>query len=547
VSEGADRANGAEAADGLALERLALISIEIAETSSRLKKRELIATLLREAAPDEVGLVAGYLAGSPRQRRTGIGWRGVAEMPEPARASSLSVLDVDARLAVISELSGPGSASARSTAVGDLFGAATAAEQGFLRALITGELRQGALDGVMLDAVAQAFSVPAALVRRAAMLAGSTPRIAALAASGGAEALAEVGLTVGVGIKPMLASSAPDVATALGGLAADPAVEGTTRADVAVDGKLDGIRVQVHRQGDQVQVFSRTLDDITGRVGEVVEAALALPAENLVLDGEALTLSPEGRAQPFQVSASRVATRGTSAEKVPLSVFFFDLLHIDGEDLIDQPASVRFERLAALVPAELVVPRLISADASDIQEFSASMLKSGHEGVVLKGLAAPYQAGRRGASWIKVKPRHTLDLVVLAVEWGSGRRRGKLSNIHMGARDPDGGFVMLGKTFKGMTDEMLAWQTEHFLELALDPEAASQPGSWVVPLRPEQVVEIAFDGIQTSSRYPGGMALRFARVLRYRDDKTADEADTIGSVRALHAGSATPDDEGDQQ
>ena len=330
----------------------------------------------------------------------------------------------------------------------------------------------------------------------------------------------------------MLASSAPDLATALAGLETSSA--GTGTPPVAVDGKLDGIRVQVHRDGDDIQVYSRTLDDITGRVGEVVKAARSLPALRFVLDGEALTVGPDGRAQPFQVSASRVATRATSAEQVPLSVFFFDVLHLDGEDLIDEPAHVRFERLAGLVPDHLLVPRLVSSDAAAIEAFGAAMLQAGHEGVVVKALDAPYQAGRRGASWIKVKPRHTLDLVVLAVEWGSGRRRGKLSNIHMGARDPEGGFVMLGKTFKGMTDEMLAWQTEHFMELAIDPEAASQPGSWVVPLRPEQVVEIAFDGIQTSTRYPGGMALRFARVLRYRDDKTADEADTIGTVRALH-------------
>ena len=516
----------------LPLLRLALVSVETAATSSRLKKRDLIAGVLREATTAEVGLVAGYLTGSPRQRRTGIGWRSVASPPEPASAPSLTVLDVDSRLDGISRLGGSGSVAVRAAAVAELFGAATAPEQAFLQALITGELRQGALDGVMLDAVAQAFAVPSAVVRRAAMLSGSTPRIAELAASGGAAALAEVGLTVGVGIKPMLASSAPDLATALAGLETAAAESAAPR--VAVDGKLDGIRVQVHRDGDDVQVYSRTLDDITGRVGEVVKAARSLPAKRFVLDGEALTVSPDGRAQPFQVSASRVATRGTSAEQVPLSVFFFDVLHLDGDDLIDEPAHVRFSRLAALVPDHLLVPRLVSSDTAAIQAFGAEMLTAGHEGVVLKALDSPYQAGRRGASWIKVKPRHTLDLVVLAVEWGSGRRRGKLSNIHLGARDPKGGFVMLGKTFKGMTDEMLAWQTEHFLELAIDRDAASQTGSWVVPLRPEQVVEIAFDGIQTSSRYPGGMALRFARVLRYRDDKTADEADTVDTVRALH-------------
>ncbi|HEX5771575.1 MAG TPA: ATP-dependent DNA ligase, partial [Nocardioidaceae bacterium] len=300
---------------------------------------------------------------------------------------------------------------------------------------------------------------------------------------------------------------------------------------LAVDGKIDGIRVQVHKYDGQVRVFTRTLDEITDRLPEVVEAVAGLPARTVVLDGEAIALEASGRPRPFQETAARTASRvdvGTLREQVPLTSYFFDLLHLDGEDLLDRPARARFDTLAGALPAELVVPRRFTADPAEAAAFFDEIVGLGHEGVVVKSLDATYEAGRRGASWVKVKPRHTLDLVVLAVEWGSGRREGKLSNIHLGVRDEDGGFVMLGKTFKGMTDEMLAWQTERFLELE------TSRTSYAVNVRPEQVVEVAFDGIQTSSRYPGGMALRFARVLRYRDDKTAAEADTIDMVRALH-------------
>lgn len=355
------------------------------------------------------------------------------------------------------------------------------------------------------------------------MLCGATLPVAVAALNGGEEALTAFGLEVGRPVRPMLASSAPDLVAALERIGTGDAV--------AVDCKLDGIRVQVHKYDDQVRVYTRTLDDITDRLPEVVEAVSGLPAKSLVLDGEAIALGPSGRPRPFQETAARTASRldvATLREQVPLTSYFFDVLHVDGEDLLDLPARDRFEALSEALPGELVVPRRVTDDLAEAHQFFADAVGLGHEGVVVKSLTAGYDAGRRGASWVKVKPRHTLDLVVLAVEWGSGRRVGKLSNIHLGARDGEGGYVMLGKTFKGMTDEMLDWQTRRFLELE-----TSRSGH-VVHLRPEQVVEVAFDGIQTSTRYPGGMALRFARVLRYRDDKSADEADTLETVRALH-------------
>jgi DNA ligase-1 len=399
--------------------------------------------------------------------------------------------------------------------VAELFGAATADEQRWLRGLVTGEVRQGALDSLVQEGLAAASGVPLAAVRRAAMLAGSTVSVAAVALSGGEEELAAIGLEVGRPVLPMLASSAPTLEAAL-----TKAGDG----EVAVDTKLDGIRIQVHRGGDEVLVATRSLDVITERLPEVVEIALSLPASCFVLDGEALALDEDGRPRPFQETASRTAM----ASGVTVTPYFFDVLHLDGDDLLDAPGSERAAALERLVPEQHRVPRLVTSDPEAAQGFLVEALAAGHEGVVVKNLAAGYEAGRRGASWVKVKPVHTLDLVVLAVEWGSGRRQGWLSNIHLGARDPEsGGFVMLGKTFKGMTDEMLAWQTERFLELEVSRSRH------VVTVRQEQVVEIAFDGIQRSTRYPGGMALRFARVVRYRDDKTAAAADTIATVREL--------------
>lgn len=506
------------------LAEVAATSSGVAATRSRLAKRALLVDLLRRTEPDDVPVVARYLAGELRQRRTGVGWRSLASMPGPAAEPSLTVLEVDAAFETMAGLEGPGSATARSALVRGLFAAATEDEQRLLRGLVSGELRQGALDALLLDAVAEATGVPPEAVRRAAMMAGATEPVAsaALAAGDPAAALAALGafgLAVGRPVRPMLAQSAPDVASALAQLGPGP---------VVVDTKLDGIRIQVHRSGDDVRVYTRSLDEITVRVPEVVAAVRAMPATDLVLDGEALAVGPDGRPRPFQETASRSATRDADvAAAVALTPFFFDCLHADGRDLLDAPL---LERLAALeqVVGAATVQRLVTDDVAAAEQWFAEAVRSGQEGVVVKAAGAPYEAGRRGAAWIKVKPRHTLDLVVLAVERGSGRRQGWLSNIHLGARDGHGGFVMLGKTFKGMTDEMLRWQTERFTELATSPL-----DEWVVHLRPEQVVEIAFDGLQRSSRYPGGVALRFARVLRYRDDKTADEADTIDTVRGL--------------
>ncbi len=498
-------------------------STAVASTRSRVRKAEVIAEVLRRCAPDEVAVAASWLSGVLPQRRVGVGWRGLSDLPSPAGEPSLTLVETDAALAALAAVAGSGSATTRTAAVRDLFGSATATEQDWLRRLITGEMRQGALDGVSLQAIALAAEVPEAAVRRAVMLAGYAGPVAEAALVGGTEALDAIGLEVGRPVRPMLAASAPDVEAAV----EQVGVGGST----VVDGKLDGIRVQAHRLGDEVRVFTRSLDDITDRVPEVVEAALALDGRSLVLDGEAIALGDGGRPLPFQDTAARTMSSRAVEElrrQVPLSVFFFDLLHHDGEDLIDHPAGERFRRLEAVVPPALLVPRLWADDQDAAQGFFDELVSAGHEGVVVKDATAPYAAGRRGAGWVKVKPRHTLDLVVLAVEWGSGRRQGWLSNIHLGARDPQtGGFVMLGKTFKGMTDAMLTWQTERFLELE-----TSRSGH-VVHVRPEQVVEIAFDGVQRSSRYPGGMALRFARVLRYRDDKSAEEADTIETVRAV--------------
>jgi DNA ligase-1 len=502
---------------------LVAASSAVGATRSRTAKVAALAAALRQAGPEEVQTATSYLSGVLRQRRTGLGWRGLTSLPAPAATGSLTVAEVHETFEEIAGVSGAGSQARRTALVESLFARATADEQAYLRGLVTGELRQGALDGLMLEAVAVAADVPAAAVRRASMFAGSTLPVASAALTGGVEALAEFGLQPGRPIRPMLASSAADVDEALARIGGGP---------VAVDSKLDGIRVQVHKHEGRVRVFTRSLEEITDRVPEVVEAVAALPAHTLVLDGEAIALTPDGRARPFQETGARTASRvdvATLRAQVPLTSYFFDLLHVDGEDLVDSPGHERFDRLAAVLPPELVVPRTVTSDPDEARRLFADVVAAGHEGVVVKSLDAPYDAGRRGAGWVKVKPRHTLDLVVLAVEWGSGRRQGWLSNIHLGARDPEaGGFVMLGKTFKGMTDEMLAWQTERFL--ALEESRSAH----VVTVRPEQVVEIAFDGIQTSTRYPAGMALRFARVLRYRDDKTADEADTVEMVRGLH-------------
>lgn len=503
------------------LDHVVVTSTDVGAASSRLAKIARIAELLTSADPREVAVVVSWLSGELPQRQIGVGWAALRTLPAPAAEPSLSVADVDAAFSAIGALAGKGSQARRAELIGDLFAAATEPEQVFLRRLLGGELRQGALAGVMADAVATAGGIPAAAVRRAAMLGGDLPGVAAAALTGGAAALADFTLRVGRPVGPMLAQTSTGVGDALHRLGGEAVFEA----------KLDGARVQIHRSGDEVTVYTRSLDDVTARLPEVVEATLALPVTDLIADGEAIALRPDLRPHRFQVTASRFGRSvdvAAARAAQPLSVFFFDVLHLDGTDLLDEPAHVRAAALDAVVPPHHRVDRLVTADAVAAQEFLDRTLAAGHEGVMAKSLSSPYEAGRRGASWLKVKPVHTLDLVVLAVEWGSGRRTGKLSNIHLGARDPAGGFVMLGKTFKGMTDAMLDWQTVRFTELATGPL-----DQYVVPLRPEQVVEIAFDGVQGSSRYPGGMALRFARVVRYRDDKGPAEADTVDTVRAL--------------
>ncbi len=515
---------------------IATASTEVGATPARLAKIARIADLLSRAGaegdPKLVAVVVSWLSGELPQRQIGVGWAALRSLPPPADAPSLTVSQVDAAFSEIGQVAGKGSQARRAELVNGLFASAAEPEQTFLRRLLGGELRQGALVGVMADAVAKAADIAAPVVRRAAMLGGDLPAVAAAALTGDEAALDQFTLKVGQPVGPMLAQTATGVSEALERLGGTAVFEA----------KLDGARVQIHRAGDAVSIYTRSLDEVTERLPEVVEATLALPVTDLIADAEAIALRPDGRPHRFQVTASRFgrgAGRGgkdrsvdiaAARESQPLSVFVFDLLHLDGEDLLDRPTSERVAALDAIVPKAHRVDRLITDDIDAAQRFLDVTLDAGHEGVMAKSLTAPYEAGRRGAGWLKVKPVHTLDLVVIGVEWGSGRRTGKLSNIHLGARDPaTGGFVMLGKTFKGMTDAMLEWQTTRFMELADGPT-----NGYVVKLRPEQVVEIAFDGVQGSSRYPGGMALRFARVLRYRDDKSPADADTIDTVRTLY-------------
>jgi ATP-dependent DNA ligase I len=501
------------------LGRVAEVSREVGATSARLTKVDLLAGALREAGPLEVPIAVAYLSGELPQRQIGVGWAALRDGFPAASVSTLSLSDVDAGFSAIGAVAGKGAAAARKALVGELFGRATADEQRFLFGLLSGELRQGALEGVMTDAVARAAAVPVADVRRAMMLRGSLGAVAAAALAGGSEALTAFGLQVGRPVRPMLAASASTISEALAKIG--------DGVQAAVEWKLDGIRIQAHLSDGSVRLFTRTLDEITGRVPEVVATLGKLAVRAAVLDGELIALRADGRPLPFQDTSARAA----SLAGAPLSVFLFDALHLEGADLIDLPGWKRHAELAWAVPSELLMPRLVTASVAAAAEFFADAVSRGHEGVVVKSLDAPYAAGRRGTGWIKVKPRHTLDLVVLAVEWGHGRRHGWLSNLHLGARDPEsGGFVMLGKTFKGLTDELLTWQTSRLLALE------SRRDSYTVYVRPELVVEIAFDGVQRSPRYPGGLALRFARVLRYREDKSAAEADTIDMVRALAPG-----------
>jgi len=498
-------------------------SRRVADTSSRLAKVDALAACLRSLPPEEVEIAVAFLSGETRQGRLGLGYATLREVRAGAApAPVLGLIEVDDALAAIAAIRGKGAAAERSRRLGELFHRATDVEQDFLFRLLIGELRQGALEGVMLDAIARAASVPAADVRRAAMLAGGLGAVARAALTEGAAGLARFAMRVFQPVQPMLAQSAEGVGDALAGLGA-----------AAFEWKLDGARVQVHKAGDEVRAYTRSLKDVTPAVPEIVEVVGALPARELILDGETIALAPSGAPQPFQVTMRRFGRRldvTAMRAELPLAAYFFDALRRDDEPLADRPARERFAALADAVPSPLVIPRLVTTDAAAAEAFYAEALRRGHEGVMAKSLDAPYEAGSRGASWLKIKRARTLDLVVLAAEWGSGRRRGWLSNLHLGARDPaTGGFVMLGKTFKGMTDATLEWQTRELLarEIARD--------AYTVHVRPELVVEIAFNDLQASPHYPGGLALRFARVKGYRPDKSAGEADTIDAVRVIYA------------
>ena len=508
------------------LAEIAETSTAVAGTSARGAKIERLAECLRRCDPAEVGIAVVFLSGDLRQRQIGVGYASLRERRPAAETAALTLTEVDAAFAAIGAQAGAGSQGERRRLLAGLMARATGDEQRFLWRLLLGDLRQGALEGVVVEAVARAASLPAAEVRRALMLRGELGPVAEAALRDGVPGLRAFRLHVGQAVQPMLAQTAENLGAALARI-----------SPAAVEWKLDGVRAQIHREGGDVRVFTRSLDDITARVPELVEAALALPVRSAVLDGEAIALRPDERPHPFQVTAGRLASK-LEVERLraslPLTLFVFDVLHLDGEDLLDRPGAERFAALAGAVPDPLRIPRVVTGDEAVAAEFVAETLERGHEGVLVKSLEAPYEAGRRGSGWIKVKPRHTLDLVVLAVEWGHGRRQGYLSNLHLGALDPaSGGFVMLGKTFKGLTDEMLAWQTRRFLELE------QRRDDWTVHVRPEQVVEVAFDGVQASPRYPGGVALRFARVVRYRPDKRAGEADTIDAVLAIHRSEGT--------
>ncbi len=504
------------------LDALAQTSVAVAATRARLEKVTRLATLLRGLLDHEVPLAVHYLTGAARQGKLGVGYALVSRAlaQPPASAPSLTLADVDRALTAIADARGPGSGKLREATLGSLFARATAAERDLLVGVLTGELRQGALDGVMVAAIARAEQLDEALVRRGFMMSGDLATIAHAARTGGAAAVAAFGLALFRPVLPMLASPADDLAVALASL-----------ADPLLEHKLDGARVQLHKDGDLVKVFSRGGGDVTAAVPELVELGLALPARTAVLDGEAIALRADGRPHPFQLTMRRFGRAADDAAvraELPLCARWFDVLYLDGDDLLDRPGRERRAALTASVPADTLVPSLATRDPQEAAAFLAAAFAAGHEGVMAKDQAAPYAAGNRGSSWLKLKKVHTLDLVVIAVEHGSGRRKGWLSNLHLAARDPAaGGFVMLGKTFKGMTDDLLAWQTRE-----LGARATAHEGH-VVHVRPELVVEIAFSDVQVSPQYPGGLALRLARVVRYRPDKSVVEAATIDDVRAI--------------
>ncbi|AZG47280.1 ATP-dependent DNA ligase [Gordonia insulae] len=492
----------------------------VAATRSRTRKTAELGGLLDDATAEEIPTVVAWLSGVIPQGRLGVGWRSLTSLtPTPSESPSLTVAGVDDLFVRLAAAGGPGSVALRQGLLTELFGSATESEQDFLRRLMTGELRQGALAGVMVDAIAKASGQPLDLVRRAHMLTGSLPETASLAVHGGAQALAGVGLQVGRAVAPMLATPADSLADAVAALG----------PDLVVDFKLDGARIQVHRRDDEIAVYTRSLRDITAAVPDLVEVVRGLPCRTVILDGETLTLDADGRPRPFQDTMSRFGSSGELADDPNglLRPFFFDCLHLDGIDLIDRPLSERLAALTTVAPG-MRIPSVTNPTVAEAERHFDAALAAGHEGVMVKSLAGPYAAGRRGKAWQKVKPVHTIDLVVLGAEWGSGRRTGFLSNLHLGARDPDGGPpIMVGKTFKGLTDALLQWQTDEF------GRHETHRDGHTVYLRPEIVVEIELDGVQRSSRYPGGVALRFARVVRYRPDKTVDEADTIDAIRAL--------------
>ncbi len=494
------------------LSEIAATSTAVAATRSRKEKTARLAETIQLMGSAEVALGVSYLSGRLPQRRLGIGFAAIRDVDvSPATEPTLSLRDVDAALTQIENTTGAGSRARRTELLNGLMAAATDEERQMLFGLLGGGLRQGALDGIMADALALAFAAPQAEVRRAAMLSGNLAGVAESLATVGPESLAGFGLDVGTAVQPMLAKSADTAAEAVGQF-----------HEAFVEWKVDGARLQIHRNGDEIEVFSRSLRPVTRQVKDIVEKARSIDSDSFILDAEAISLRPDGTPEPFQVTMQRFARQGRSDK--PLDLFVFDALRLD-DDLIDLPLRERVRHLAAAVPAPLLIPRILTGEVATAERFAQDALAQGHEGVMVKDADSTYTAGRRGASWLKVKPAHTLDLVVLAVEWGSGRRSGLLSNIHLGARH-GADFVMLGKTFKGMTDEMLEWQTRRFQELETHRKGH------VVYLRPEQVVEVAFDGVQRSSRYPGGVALRFARVKGYRDDKGPEEADTLETVRS---------------
>lgn len=497
-------------------------SRDVAEAPGRLVKTGRLSTLLTALLPEEIEPVVAFLSGEPRQGRIGIGHAVLSAVPRATQAPvgpSLTILDVDAAFDAIAKVSGAGSSQIRSEALGALFSRASDAERDFLRRLLYGELRQGALEGVVVEAIAKAAGLPPAKVRRGVMMSGNLGVAARAALVGGAAALDALGVRLMHPVRPMLADSADDVDQALGEI-----------GGASLEYKLDGARIQIHKAGDDVRLYSRTLNDVTPSAPEIVSLVRALPAREAIFDGEAIALTPDGTPRPFQVTMRRFGrTRGVAAlqEHLPLTPFLFDCLYLDGTSLIDDTQERRVAALRGVAEA-LAVPRIIRPSRTAAEAFVRDAAAQGHEGVMAKALDAPYAAGRRGASWLKIKQARSLDLVVLAAEWGHGRRRGFLSNLHLGARNPStNAFVMLGKTFKGMTDDMLAWQTTHLQSLEIGRDA------YTVFVRPELVVEVAFNEVQDSSVYPGGVALRFARVKRYRTDKAAVDADTIDTVRRL--------------